>query len=175
VAAGAAAAVATAAAAAPGDSASAGNLPPPPPPPPILPMVDGGRAAQPRRSPRVAAAAGVVVEAAAAAAAAAATRTVWFWPDGPEHAPPPDARPEWVNPGPPPSRPVVPDVPTPLPTAAASWRTDLLVPVAAVAAHSAAPPSGARWAPPHRGRARRAPAATALAARTATADCPPHQ
>ena len=66
-------------------------------------------------------------------------------------------------------------MPTPLPAAAASWRTDLLVLVAAVAAHSAAPPSGALWAPPPRGRARPAPAAPAPDARAAAADCPAHQ
>jgi len=58
---------------------------------------------------------------------------------------------------------------------AATWRTDLLALVAAVAAHSAAPLSGALWAPAPRGRASSAPAAPAVAARADAADHPPHQ
>ena len=51
----------------------------------------------------------------------------------------------------------------------------MLALVAAVAAHSVAPPSGALWAPPPRRRARPAPADDALAARAAAADRPSHE
>ena len=103
-----------------------------------------------RRSPRGAAAAWEAAAAAAEALPASAApaslpaSTVWLGPDGPETAPPPAAL---DDPGPAPGPPAGAPLPYSLPSAAASWRADLLALVDAVAAHAVAPHSAGVWKP----------------------------
>jgi len=107
--------------------------------------------------------------------ASAAAATVWLGPDGREPTPPPEAWTEWEDPSPPPNHTTAPRLPSPPPADADTFRTDLLALVGAVAAHAVAPPSGALWAPPRRGRSRSALAADALAAPAVTPGSPPNQ
>jgi len=175
-----------------------------PPPPFPLPPLDAAQLARPRRSRRLAAAAGLVASSPEAVlsppaggsptppspprtssapppplprpfSAVPAALPVWVGPDGPEQTPPREAWGEWADPGPPPAQSAASDAPPALPASATASRADLFAVVAAVAADSAAPPTGALWAPPPRTRTRPAPVADALCARAAAAVPPPHQ